>query len=147
MPLPIGTTSLRRAIEAACLTLASWRPRLAAIIRAGPMGACYVLSSEPSMAYWTPAYHTDQARVVDVTGAGNAFMGGLGAALLAGHGVHEGKMFVDWMLTAAVLWGSVAASFTVEQDGLPSMKLEGDEEMWNGERPRDRLCSLRTRKI
>jgi hypothetical protein len=60
----------------------------------------------------------------------------------------------DWMfdrvsrlaeneLTIAVIWGTVAASFIVEQVGLPVMTTREDgTEMWNGDLVRDRVKHL-----
>lgn len=100
-------------------TLVALKPRLGAVIRAGPLGCCYALTSElvrtPSPhpsgrkmsnpyttlnlqpVYWAPAFwHPDMAgyknKVVDPTGAGNAFMGGLMAALDEGKDMHEGGL-------------------------------------------------------
>ncbi|KAJ4361471.1 hypothetical protein N0V85_009405, partial [Neurospora sp. IMI 360204] len=53
---------------------------------------------------WLPAYHTDAAKVVDPTGGGNTFLGGLAVALARGKSIEE-----------ACAWGSVAASFAIEQ--------------------------------
>lgn len=41
----------------------------------------------------------------------------------------------------AALYGSVSASFTVEQGGLPTV----NGESWNGDQPRRRLAELRSR--
>jgi len=55
------------------------------ILRAGEMGS-YTLDSEEGV--WVPAYWTkeEQVRVVDPTGGGNAFCGGLCAGLLLSDG-------------------------------------------------------------
>lgn len=52
------------------------------IIRSGALGA-YVQASKVTPGRWIPAFFTqeDAHRVVDVTGAGNAFLGGLVAGL------------------------------------------------------------------
>ncbi|TQN70427.1 hypothetical protein CSHISOI_05097 [Colletotrichum shisoi] len=84
---------------------------------------------------WIPAVHTDPAKVVDPTGAGNTFLGGLAVALARGKGVEE-----------AATWGSVAASFAIEQVGMP--KLDQDEngiETWNGVKVEDRLAEFKSR--
>lgn len=126
------------ALEWAVRSLVALKPRLGAVIRAGPLGCCYALTSElvrtpsphpssrkmsaptppnrspsplPSVrkvsapnttalslqpVYWAPAFwHPDMpsyaTKVVDPTGAGNAFMGGLMAALDEGKDMHEGE--------------------------------------------------------
>jgi len=85
--------------------------------------------------YWRPGHDGAEGRVVDPTGAGNAFMGGLGAALDDGKDVLEG-----------IIWGSVAASFTIEQDGLPHLTVSSvGRELWNGQDPWDRVEEMRER--
>ncbi|KAK4662995.1 hypothetical protein QC763_601275 [Podospora pseudopauciseta] len=86
---------------------------------------------------WLPAYWTGEEgreKVKDATGGGNTFLGGLGVALARGKGIEE-----------AVGWGAVAASFAIEQVGMPELKGEGEEERWNGERVGDRLKSFMER--
>ncbi|KAK0672754.1 Ribokinase-like protein [Cercophora samala] len=80
---------------------------------------------------WLPAYWTGEegkGKVKDATGGGNTFLGGLGVALARGKGIEE-----------AVGWGAVAASFAIEQVGMPELKGQGEEETWNGERVEERL--------
>lgn len=87
---------LRNLISSACLQLARLNPRLAAIVRAGHLGCCYVCPTDTTPV-WVPAYWQPDVQgwkdgdvVVDPTGAGNAFMGGLGAALTKGKDLDEG---------------------------------------------------------
>jgi len=108
------------------------------IIRSGAMGAYVITRAEGGR--WIDAFWADNTeKIVDVTGAGNSFLGGLAAGLLlAGGDVYE-----------AALYGSVSAAFTIEQEGLPNLLLTtvgGDlAEEWNGDSPRRRLEELRTR--
>ncbi|KXH56510.1 hypothetical protein CSAL01_03335 [Colletotrichum salicis] len=84
---------------------------------------------------WIPAVHQDSAKVIDPTGGGNTFLGGLAVALARGKSVEE-----------AAAWGSVAASFAIEQVGVPTLaKNEEGQETWNGERVEDRLAEFRAR--
>jgi hypothetical protein len=93
---------------------------------------------DPGVERWLPAYFSDaesSARVVDPTGGGNGFLGGLAIGLARGRGVLE-----------AAAWGSVAASFCIEQVGVPVLGAaaagEGDgnkRETWNGETVGERL--------
>ncbi|KAL2114354.1 hypothetical protein VUR80DRAFT_8869 [Thermomyces stellatus] len=84
---------------------------------------------------WIPAYHGDASKVVDPTGGGNAFLGGLSVALARGKSIEE-----------AVAWGSVSASFVIEQVGLPTLGRDEDgNETWNGERPDVRLKDFQRR--
>lgn len=106
------------------------------VIRSGALGA-YVMSTSTKGrwvdAFWGPH---DPKRVVDVTGAGNAFLGGLGAGLKFTEDIYE-----------AVLYASVSASFIIEQEGLPSLEPDGDSWMWNKDSPRRRLSNLRNRAV
>ncbi|KAM3423989.1 hypothetical protein BST61_g1382 [Cercospora zeina] len=51
----------------------------AVVVRVGPEG-CFILT--PSQKRWLPAYHSDQSRVIDPTGGGNGFLGGLAVGLV-----------------------------------------------------------------
>ena len=101
----------------------------ALIVRAGDQG-CYVKSHTEQR--WLPAYYAPQnkvgindctPKVVDTTGAGNAFLGALAVSLLAGSN--------DTIFAACA--GNVAASFVVEQVGVPTLSSSVDgAELWNG---------------
>ena len=140
----------------------------AVIVRCGAQGCYLVWQHEPSSndalvslgppvipisAIWLPAYHTPMptssatsrlnspTTVVDPTGAGNAFMGGLAVGLARpGLGNHYGKIN-RWILAA--IYGQVAASFVVEQVGVPRLSVDpiDDVERWNGEVAQVRLKS------
>ncbi|KAL1896450.1 hypothetical protein Cpir12675_002787 [Ceratocystis pirilliformis] len=84
---------------------------------------------------WIPAVHSDPSQVVDPTGGGNCFLGGLAVALARGHNVEE-----------AAIWGSVAASFAIEQVGVPTVVGDGSgNETWNGVDVQDRMLEFKTR--
>jgi len=104
------------------------------VIRSGALGA--YTASRAAKGRWVEAFWgpNDLHRVVDVTGAGNAFLGGLGAGLRFTQDVYE-----------AVLYGSVSASFTIEQEGLPLIEPDGGSWKWNGDSPQRRLSELRNR--
>jgi len=62
----------------------------------------------------------------------------------------------SWVKTSgdveeASIWGNVAASFAVEQVGLPyltrSEKRKGQTEMWNGTDVEERLVEYRARRV
>lgn len=92
---------------------------------------------DPGLDRWIPAYWTKENadKVVDPTGGGNTFLGGLAAGLARGHTIPE-----------AVCWGSVAASFAIEQVGVPELgKNDHGEEIWNGVRVEVRLKELQDR--
>ncbi|KAJ2892573.1 hypothetical protein MKZ38_009604 [Zalerion maritima] len=68
-------------------------------------------------------------KVVDPTGGGNTFMGAMAIALARAKNLEE-----------AAVWGSVAASFAIEQVGLPVLGADEEgNETWNGVRVGDRL--------
>jgi len=104
----------------------------AVIIRSGALGA-YMKKRDGSAGCWVDAYWSDNKahRVVDVTGAGNAFLGGLAAGLaLTNENLYE-----------AMLYATVSASFVIEQQGLPSFS---EDSLWNNDTPQRRLANLRT---
>ncbi|OIW28469.1 Ribokinase-like protein, partial [Coniochaeta ligniaria NRRL 30616] len=90
---------------------------------------------DPGVEMWVPPYHTDGGKVVDPTGGGNTFLGGLAVALARGKTVEE-----------ACAWGSVAASFAIEQVGVPELGADGEgRETWNCVRVDDRLKEFKER--
>lgn len=115
----------------------------AVVVRAGKAG-CYYAS--PGSSRWIPAYYDSDgndnahSKVVDPTGGGNAFLGGLAMGLIRG-----GKQPGMHNLPEAVLWASVAASFAIEQVGMPSLTHEGNRERWNGADVYERLDEFRSR--
>jgi len=108
------------------------------VIRCGEMGA-YV-KSHAKEGMWIDAFwnsREDSRRIVDVTGAGNSFLGGLAAGLWFSQGdIYE-----------ATLYATVSASFVIEQEGLPVLSPSDgqDTAFWNGDLPQRRLQVLRTR--
>jgi sugar/nucleoside kinase (ribokinase family) len=69
------------------------------------------------------------AKVVDPTGGGNTFIGGMGVGLVRG----KGPVY-------AAAMGSVAASFAIEQMGLPTIERgQNGEETWNGVQVEERM--------
>lgn len=106
----------------------------AVVVRCGKEG-CYVATRE--ITKWLPAYHTSQGKVVDPTGGGNGFLGGLAAGLVQ----------TDGKVVEAAKWGTVAASFCIEQVGMPQLNgptvEEGEE--WNGVNVQRRLEEYRER--
>lgn len=74
-------------------------------------------------------------KVVDPTGGGNTFIGGLAIGL-----VRSGGNFV---LAAAM--GTVAASFAIEQIGIPTLVKERGRELWNGVEVQERLEEYKRR--
>ncbi|KAJ5992075.1 hypothetical protein N7451_007799 [Penicillium sp. IBT 35674x] len=87
------------------------------VVRAG---AGY-FSSMASTILWFWLCGGKDSPVIDPTGAGNAFLGGYGVGYIqTGDAVH------------AACYGTVAASFALEQIGMPEKVDKGDAELWNG---------------
>ncbi|KAI0676919.1 Ribokinase-like protein [Trametes maxima] len=113
----------------------------AVIIRSGALGACVAQKGKPMAwinAYWSGP--SGSGKVVDVTGAGNSFLGGLGAGLVLANGD----------VPEATLYATVSASFIIEQEGLPRLTqttgTDGEHiERWNGYLPKRRLRELQVR--
>ncbi|QGI85250.1 unnamed protein product [Fusarium fujikuroi] len=90
---------------------------------------------DPGVEKWVPAYHTDPSKVIDPTGGGNTFLGGLGVALARGESLED-----------AVACATVAASFAIEQVGVPTIGRDAEgREAWNGHNVEDRLREFRKR--
>ena len=103
------------------------------VIRAAEHG-CLVASRLEGL-HWAPAFYASNApEVIDPTGAGNAFLGGFSYALQMSIGIGE-----------AAAYGNVAASFALEQIGLPSRELRDSKETWNGSDVQSRLEDYRAR--
>ena len=120
----------------------------AVIVRTGKRG-CYIAEGEKHTAL--PAYYmsaddsgensTSNEKVLDPTGGGNAFLGGFCAALARGKHRKELSTF-----ETAAIYGSVAASFAIEQVGLPKLGHSEDGiEVWNGESALARLHDFEKR--
>ncbi|KAL2808053.1 Ribokinase-like protein [Aspergillus granulosus] len=115
---------------------------LTILIRAGEHG-CLVCTQNTKLTWLPPFYKLGlggerNPKVVDPTGAGNAFLGGYASGYL-----RTGNP-VD-----AACYGAVAASFALEQVGMPVLEKNvtrngpGDEEVWNGESVLGRLREYR----
>jgi sugar/nucleoside kinase (ribokinase family) len=96
------------------------------VVRSGKDG-CLVMRKGLRM--WMPAYHQSAQKVVDPTGGGNGFLGGLAVGLIRG----------------GASWGSISASFAIEQVGMPVLSLSADGETWNGVGVEERLSDYKQR--
>ena len=119
----------------------------AIIVRAGALGS-YTVSD--SWSGWVPAYWSaaEQNKVVDVTGGGNSYLGGLCAGLLLTDGDWRAGEFlpvVTLVLTPASIYASTAASFAIQQKGLPRLTRQHEQELWNGDDPWKRLRDMANR--
>ena len=110
------------------------------VIRGSKYGAL-VIQVDTRANHWVPAYWnwqsaSDQAHVVDVTGAGNAFCGGFAFGWIKTKG--------DAVESA--YYGAVSASYTVEQMGVP--QFSNDNNLWNnGPNPAERLSKLKAKSV
>lgn len=117
-------------------TASATRSELKAIIvRCGKEG-CYFASIYPVDEHgWMPAYHQGSSKVVDPTGGGNTFLGGLAIGLARGESVKS-----------ASAMGTVAASFAIEQVGMPKLVVDDrGRSHWNDMRAEDRLKDFTSR--
>jgi len=111
----------------------------AVVVRVGKDGCC-VATREAQR--FLPAYHQEgTGKVVDPTGGGNAFLGGFAVGMVRGEAALGQARFEE-----ASTWGSVAASFAIEQVGMPQLGRSTERgELWNGESATDRLDALKLR--
>ncbi|KAF2033638.1 Ribokinase-like protein [Setomelanomma holmii] len=98
--------------------------------------ACRIPQQTIRQKVWLPPFYPSESpKVVEATGAGNAFLGGFAVGLIESRECR----------TASV-YDHIAASFAVEQIGLPRLELQiGDDgetrpETWNGVGGRGRLA-------
>jgi sugar/nucleoside kinase (ribokinase family) len=106
-----------------------------AVIRAGEHGAL-TLSSSTGPEWLPPFYSNPSPKVVDPTGAGNTFLGAFCATLRETGDLRE-----------ASIRGTVAASYALEQFGLPrfSPVSSDSDENWNGSSVSARVDEFRKR--
>lgn len=104
------------------------------VLRSGKDGC---LVARRGLRKWMPAYHQHDEKVVDPTGGGNGFLGGLAVGLVRSGGVEE--------LEEAAAWGSISASFAIEQVGMPVLAHSAQGETWNGIRVEERLSEFKQR--
>lgn len=115
----------------------------AIIVRAGEDG-CFI-NSTTQPAKWLPPYYeavdcggqntAASPKVVDPTGAGNAFLGGYAIGFLQTGSTIE-----------AACYGTVASSFALEQIGIPALSWSRTgEELWNDTSVPSRLHEYRLR--
>ena len=107
------------------------------VIRCGKDGC---LVTRKGMQKWLPAYHQSAERVVDPTGGGNGFLGGLAIGLVRG-----GANASIENLEEASLWGTISASFAIEQVGMPRLAHTAEGETWNDVRIEKRLSEFKER--
>ena len=116
------------------------------VVRCGKRG-CFMAHQDISVQdRWLPAFHTPSTTgegsdsVVDPTGGGNAFLGGLSVGVVRATSVTSGDR-----LKEAAIWGTVAASFAIEQIGVPTLGEDEQGETWNGVHVGERLAEYKRR--
>lgn len=126
------------------------------VVRAGKRGCCAFSRGKSIL---LPA--CQGLNVVDPTGAGNAFLGALAEGLVCSrrHTIShhitsvlgQSKAWIDtcdaWgdegKIPMALIYATVAASFVIEQIGMPTISVAGGkEECWNGISYAERLSSF-----
>ena len=107
------------------------------VVRAGKDG-CLVVRQ--GLRKWLPAYHQSAEKVIDPTGGGNGFLGGLAIGLVRG-----GATLGLESLEEAATWGSISASFAIEQVGMPQLSHTEHNETWNNVQVEDRLLDFKRR--
>ncbi|CAO2653780.1 Nn.00g031910.m01.CDS01 [Neocucurbitaria sp. VM-36] len=107
------------------------------VVRCGKDGC---LVTRKGLRKWLPAYHQSAEKVVDPTGGGNGFLGGLAVGLVRA-GARQGIENLE----EAAAWGSVSASFAIEQVGMPVLSHSPQGETWNGDCVEDRLSEFKSR--
>lgn len=129
----------------------------ALILRQGEKG-CTVCSANRQLRL--PAYHRAFTnlppeeqnqwvnKVVDVTGGGNAFLGGfcIGLSTMSRWREKDPSLGLS-DFEGAAFYGTVAASFAIEQTGMPKATYRDSDgiELWNGDLPFDRINALLSR--
>lgn len=102
------------------------------VVRCGEHGSLTI--SPNNQLLWIPPFYVQGAKeVIDPTGAGNAFLGGLTAGWMRTQDARE-----------ASICGSIASSFAIEQIGLPTLGSKRGGEVWNDVRVMDRLEEFRS---
>ncbi|KAI9890749.1 MAG: hypothetical protein M1814_003679 [Vezdaea aestivalis] len=108
------------------------------IVRAGARGCFAFVPGREGGQMWIPAYHHDSSRVIDPTGGGNCFLGALVVAMVRSESTGMSRII------SASVQASVAASFAIEQIGLPKL---GTGELWNGESVAQRWREVEDRLV
>lgn len=113
------------------------------VVRSGKEG-CYAVDGRSRQRLWLPAYQQDQGKVVDPTGGGNTFLGGMAVTVARRPG--STSAFND--IVRGAVAGSVAASFAIEQIGVPMLSIdECGETIVNGDSFGEREAVLRRRLV
>lgn len=109
---------------------------LIVVVRAGKEGCFVATNSKNPVHVWIPAYHGQtQGRVIDPTGGGNGFLGGFAVGM-----VRTGDPI------EAAIYGSISASYCVEQVGVPVLGQSAPGlDVWNDVDVQQRLIEFKSR--
>jgi len=107
---------------------------------------------EPYHPHLNDGAETPVEKVVDPTGAGNAFLGGfcIGLRIPAMAHVSPVDSILNCQLLIAAICGTVAASFAVEQVGMPVLSnstIQEDQELWNNDKVWERVENVAQTKV
>lgn len=136
---PGDQTIDRSKMVAALLTKCGERPRQAVVVRDGADGSRLYFQNH--IVHFR-AYHQDASRVVDPTGGGNTYLGGLAMALSKAVAPEDTVLTQKLELltvspellsmVSTVIHASIAASFAIEQVGTPAIDAHNGD-IWNEE--------------
>ncbi len=124
----------------------------ALVIREGAQGCTTYLGGANKKLH-LHAFHQDAKRVIDPTGGGNTFLGALAIAMTGtAFPTEESTPFCNMpesifskKLMFALLHATVAASYAIEQMGVP-VPSETDPDCWNGTSYRARFLAFLARQ-
>ena len=107
---------------------------------------------EPYHPHLSDGAETLVEKVVDPTGAGNAFLGGfcIGLKIPAIDRVRPVDSVLNIQLLTAAICGTVAASFAVEQVGMPVLSnstIQEGQELWNNDKVWERVENVAQTKV
>lgn len=137
-----GSRKLDRGeMVAALLTKCGDMPKQVVVVRDGADGSRLYSNGKP---LHFRAYHLEAAKVVDPTGGGNTYLGGMTMALsrmvspdvsetskvLAGMGRSDTNFSAT--VVTAVMHATIAASYAIEQVGVPTLD-KNREDVWNSQ--------------
>lgn len=107
----------KRNVFSAARDILKMGPRFV-VVKKGEHGAALVHRDGVAV---TPAFPAEQHQVVDPTGAGDSFAGGMMGHLAASDATGTGEPTFD-SIRAALGWGTVIASFNIESHGLERLR-------------------------
>ena len=151
-----GSGRLERSeMVAALLARCGDNPRQMVVVRDGADGSR--LYSGSKMLHFR-AYHSETAKVVDPTGGGNTYLGGMTMALShmvspdvsetskALAGVSQPDADFSAAMVTAVIHATIAASYAIEQVGVPTLD-RSSHDVWNGQAYAERYRAYLQREI